>query len=66
MGEHEEALRIGGIVVGIVVVLAVDLSWLGLLLLALLVGGFELVAWRIGEVAPSRDELRAGGAVEGS
>jgi hypothetical protein len=43
---------VGGIVVGILVLLVVDLSWLGLLLLALAVGAFELVVGRIGQLEP--------------
>jgi hypothetical protein len=66
VGDHKVALQAGGIVVGILVLLAVDLSWLGLLLLALLVGGFELVVWRIGELRPTSGGPPEGGAVEGS
>jgi hypothetical protein len=66
VAEHKGVLQAGGIIVGILVLLVVDLSWLGLLLLALLVGGFELVVWRIGELAPTSGEPPGGGAVEGS
>jgi hypothetical protein len=50
---HREVLQIGGIVVGIIVLLAADLSWLGLLLLALVIGGFELVVHRMSQLAPA-------------
>ena len=46
-----DRLRIGGAVVGLVLLWWLDLSWLGLLLLALLVGGYELVVHRLAEQA---------------
>jgi hypothetical protein len=51
MAEHREALQLGGVLAGIVVLLLADLSWGGLLLLALLVGAFELVVSRLGDRA---------------
>ncbi len=51
---HKEWLQVGGIVVGIIVLLLVDLSWLGLLLLVLLIGGFELVVSRILEAGEAQ------------
>ena len=65
VGGHREALQLGGIVVGIVVLLFADLSWLGLLLLALVIGGFVLVVQRVGELTPTEGEPREGGAVVG-
>jgi len=53
---HREVLQLGGIVAGIVVLLVVDLSWLGLLLLAIVIGGFELAVARIAELTPSGGE----------
>lgn len=50
-----DRLRIGGAVVGIVLLFWLDLSWLGLLLLALLIGGFELVVQRLAEQAEPTD-----------
>jgi hypothetical protein len=61
---HREALQLGGIVAGIVVLLVADLSWLGLVVLALVVGGFELVVQRISELAPSGGGPERPGAVE--
>jgi hypothetical protein len=49
MADHREALQLGGVLVGIVVLLVADLSWGGLLLLALLVGALELVVSRLGD-----------------
>ena len=40
----------------------IDLSWLGLLLVALVIGGFELAVARIAELEPSEPE--SPGAVE--
>jgi hypothetical protein len=44
---HRDALQLGAIAVAVLVLLVADLSWLGLVLLALVVGGFELAVWRI-------------------
>lgn len=62
MAAHREVLQLGGVVVAIIVLLVVDLSWPGLLLLALVVGGFELVVARLPRLTPSKPEPR--GAVE--
>jgi hypothetical protein len=59
---HREVLQAAGIVAGIVVLLAVDLSWLGLLALALVVVGFELAVTRIADT-PGGDGP-APGAIE--
>lgn len=58
VGAHKQALLVGRILAAIVALLVVDLSWLGLLLLALLVGGFELVVWRIAQIEPTAGEPR--------
>jgi hypothetical protein len=55
---------VGGIVVGILVLLVIDLSWLGLLLLALAVGAFELVVGRIGQLEPPSEPPPGDRAVE--
>lgn len=46
-----DRLRIGGAVVGLVLLWWLDLSWLGLLLLALVVGAYEQVVHRLAEQA---------------
>jgi len=61
---HRELLQVGGIVAGIVVLLLVDLSWLGLLLLALVIGGFELAVARIAALTPGDAEPQPQGAIE--
>ena len=61
---HREVLQLGGIVAGIVLLLVVDLSWLGLLLLALVIGGFELAVARIATLTPSDAEPQPQGAIE--
>ena len=53
---HRELLQLSGIVLGIVMLLVVDLSWLGILLLALIIGGFELAVARIADLTPSDAE----------
>ena len=50
-----DRLRIGGAVVGLILLWWLDLSWLGLLLLALLVGAYELVVHRLAEQAAEPD-----------
>jgi hypothetical protein len=50
---HREALLAGGVVAGIVVLIVADLSWLGLVLLAVLVAGFGLAVHRIATVTRS-------------
>ncbi len=61
---HREVLQIGGIVAAIIVLLLVDLSWPGLLLLALVIGGYELAVARIAEPTPGRGEPGPRSAVE--
>ncbi len=51
-----DRLRIGGAVVGLVLLWWLDLSWLGLLLLALLVGAYELVVHRLAEQAAEPED----------
>ena len=55
---------LGGIGAGIVVLLVVDLSWLGILVLALVIGGFELAVVRIAGPTPGRGEPQPRGAAE--
>ncbi|MGH9117642.1 MAG: hypothetical protein ACRD0A_07105 [Acidimicrobiales bacterium] len=49
---NREASQIGGLLVGGLVVLVVDLSWVGLVVLAVLVGIFELVVHQLGRDRP--------------
>ena len=42
VADHRDALRIGIVVAAILVLLVADLSWFGLLVLAVVVGGLEL------------------------
>ncbi len=60
---HREVLQIGGIVAAIIVLLLVDLSWPGLLLLALVIGGYELALVRVAGPTPGRGEPEPRGAV---
>lgn len=46
---HRDALQLGAIATAILVLLLADLSWLGLVLLALVVGGFQLAVWRVAD-----------------
>lgn len=62
VGAHREVLQIGGVVAGILALLVVDLSWLGLVLLVALVGAFELGVQRLADIAPGT-EPPAGPAV---
>jgi hypothetical protein len=64
VGAHKDGLQVGGIAVGILLLLLVDLSWLGLLLLALAVGAFELVVGRIGQLEPPSEPPPGDPAVE--
>jgi hypothetical protein len=48
---HRDALLIAGVVVALVALLFFDLSWIGLMVLALLVGGYELLGFRLAESA---------------
>jgi hypothetical protein len=63
VASHKEALQLGGIIAGIIVLLAADLSWLGLGLLLVVVGGFELAVARIAELGPGEGELEPPGEV---
>lgn len=56
VGANVDRLRIGGAVVGLVLLWWLDLSWFGLLLLALLVGAYELVVHRLAEQAVGDDD----------
>jgi hypothetical protein len=55
---HRDALQLGAIAVAVLVLLVADLSWLGLVLLAFVVGGFELAVWRIA-VQPDQEVSKA-------
>jgi hypothetical protein len=44
---HRDALQVGGVVAAIVLLLAFDASWLGILVLVVLVAAYELVLWRL-------------------
>jgi hypothetical protein len=50
VGAHREILQAGGIVVGILALLLLDLSWLGLFLLVGLVVAYELVVQRLADI----------------
>jgi hypothetical protein len=50
VGAHRELLQAGGIVVGILALLVLDLSWIGLFVLAALVIAYELVVQRLADV----------------
>jgi hypothetical protein len=50
VGAHREILQAGGIVVGILALLILDLSWIGLFLLVALVVAFELVVQRLADI----------------
>jgi hypothetical protein len=43
---HRDALRLGGVAVAVLVLLVADTSWLGLALLAVVFGAFQLALWR--------------------
>jgi hypothetical protein len=47
---HREVLQAGGIVVGILALLVLDLSWFGLFLLVALVVAYELVVQRLADI----------------
>jgi hypothetical protein len=64
VGAHREVLQVGGIVAGILALLVVDLSWLGLVLLVVLVGAFELGVQRIADIGPGGEPPGGGPAVE--
>jgi hypothetical protein len=49
---HREALQIGGLVLAVLIVLIFDLSWVGLLLLAILLAAYLLVVHQIARDRP--------------
>jgi hypothetical protein len=50
VGAHREVLQAGGIVVGILALLVLDLSWIGLFVLVALVVAYELVVQRLADI----------------
>jgi hypothetical protein len=50
VGAHREVLQAGGIVVGILALLVLDLSWIGLFVLVALVIAYELVVQRLADI----------------
>ena len=50
VGAHREVLQAGGIVVGILALLVIDLSWIGLFVLVALVIAYELVVQRLADI----------------
>jgi hypothetical protein len=50
VGAHREVLQAGGIVVGILALLVLDLSWIGLFVLVALVIVYELVVQRLADI----------------
>jgi hypothetical protein len=44
---HRDALQVAGIVAAIALLLVFDLSWLGIIVLIVVVGAYELVLWRL-------------------
>jgi hypothetical protein len=63
VGAHREVLQAGGIVVGILALLVLDLSWLGLFLLVALVVAFELVVQRLADIGAGGAPPEEGPAV---
>jgi hypothetical protein len=53
VGAHREVLQAGGIIAGILALLVLDLSWLGLFLVVALVVAFELVVQRLADIGAS-------------
>jgi hypothetical protein len=60
---HREVLQAGGIVVGILALLVLDLSWLGLFLLVALVVAYELVVQRLADIGAGGAPPEEGPAV---
>ncbi len=56
VGANVDRLRIGGAVVGLVLLWWLNLSWLGFFLLAAVIGGFELLVSRLAEQAAGVDD----------
>jgi hypothetical protein len=50
VGAHREVLQAGGIVIGILALLVLDLSWIGLFVLVALVIAYELVVQRLADI----------------
>jgi hypothetical protein len=50
VGAHREVLQAGGIVVGILALLVLDLSWIGLFVLVALVIAYELAVQRLADI----------------
>jgi hypothetical protein len=62
VARNREALQAGGLILGVLVLLFADLSWWGILVLALLVGGYELAVQRLAGPAAAVDEGAGAGA----
>lgn len=56
VAERRDALRIGGALVGLVLLFWLDVSWFGFLLLAGLVGAYELLVTRLAEQGTPADD----------
>jgi hypothetical protein len=67
VARNREALQVGGVVVAVLVLLLLDLSWWGILVLALLLVGYELVVQRLAETpeGPGEGAGPEGGGAEG-
>jgi hypothetical protein len=53
--EHRQALQVAGLAIGFLLLLLLDLSWFGLLLLLGAVGALELWLSRVGEPSVSSE-----------
>jgi len=63
VGGHREVLQAGGIIAGILALLVLDLSWLGLFLVVALVVAFELVVQRLADIGAGGAPPEEGPAV---
>jgi hypothetical protein len=63
VGAHREVLQAGGIVVGILALLVLDLSWIGLFVLVALVVAYELVVQRLADIGAGGAPPEEGPAV---
>jgi hypothetical protein len=63
VGAHREVLQAGGIVVGILALLVLDLSWIGLFVLVGLVVAYELLVQRLAEIGAGGAPPEEGPAV---
>jgi len=63
VGAHREVLQAGGIIAGILALLVLDLSWLGLFLVVALVVAFELVVQRLADIGASNAPPEEGPAM---